>query len=103
MVARVNVKSDRQILDIFRKEILKEMRTLGRGVQRNVKAEAPRGRTGALRRKIKMRTGWDGKGPFVRITTTARRTSDGTTYRYGLAIQQRERYLQKGLQKTPRR
>lgn len=100
VVARIDVKDARTILRGIRRELLRELRKDGNRVRKAVRAETRRD-TGNLRRKIKMRTGWDADGPFVRITTTARNPRTG--YRYGLAQQQREQYLQRGLQRTPRR
>jgi hypothetical protein len=117
----VDVKSDRQIVRMYRTELLREIRKETRRVAKFVRGAAPR-KSGNLRRKIKAKAGWDADGPYGRITTTARRTStsrgagdigqirsDGrrsgrrTTFRYGLALQQQRHYLQKGLDRTPRR
>lgn len=108
MAEPVNVRSPRQIVQQYKREIAKELRTEGRRVVKEIKRGLPKGRTGNLRKKVRFRVKWDADGPYVRITTSARRrtkSEDGkvTTFRYGLAIQQREHYLQRGLQRTPRR
>lgn len=96
----VHIASDRTILRAIRKEVLRELRAEARRVRRFVKLAAPK-RTGNLNRKLKVRGGWDARGPYARVTTTARNPK--TRYRYGLAIQQKKHYLQRGLQSTPRR
>ncbi|MDR7278933.1 hypothetical protein [Catenuloplanes atrovinosus] len=108
MASRFDVRDTRSITRYYRRELLREMRREARRVRKAVVAAAPK-RTGTLRRKIKIRAGWDAHGPFARITTTARRdttsarTGRRTRFRYGLAIQQKDHYLQRGLQRTPRR
>lgn len=109
MGERVSAKDPRQIVRQYRKELTKAIRQEGNRVLKSVRAAAPKGRTGTLRRKVRLRVKFDAGGPFVRITTSARRrtrserTGRTTTYRYGLATQQSEHYLQRGLQRTPRR
>lgn len=107
MAGRVEAKSDYEILAVFRAEVLRFMRAEGGRVRTNVRAEM-RVRTGNARRRLKLKVGWDLAGPYARIVTTARRVSTGpdgrvTSFRYALAQQQHEHYLQKGLAKTPRR
>ena len=107
-MGEVQTKSSKQIIAQYKKELSRAMRDMGRPVLRAVRQAAPK-RTGSLRRKIKMRVKYDADGPFVRITTSARRTTrstrtgETTTFRYGLAEQQTHHYLQKGLDRTPRR
>lgn len=96
----VHIADDKAILRAIRKEVLRELRAEARRVRVFVKIAAPK-RTGNLRRKLKVKAGWDARGPWARVVTTAR--NPDTDYRYGLAIQQREHYLQRGLQSTPRR
>lgn len=101
-MARVEVKEAKQVLKQFRKEILKPLRQEANRVRKAIRAANRRHRrTGELDRRIKVRTGWDANGPFARITTSARNPKTG--FRYGLAIQQREHYMQRGLDRTPRR
>lgn len=100
MASDVHIRDARQFLRSIRKEILRELRVEANRVRKNVRAATPK-RTGTLNRKIKVRTGWDATGPYARITTTARNPK--TRFRYGLAIQQRTQYLERGLQRTPRR
>jgi hypothetical protein len=107
MPDKVVVRSHMQILRAYRKEILRALRVEGTRVRKNVRAEM-RKDTGNARRRLKMKSGFDSSGPYVRIVTTARRVSknkDGetTSFRYALAQQQKEHYLQRGLQRTPRR
>jgi hypothetical protein len=107
MADRIQVKSEFEILRLYRNELLRELRAAARPVHRNVRAAAPR-RTGNLRKRIRLKVGVDSRGPYARIVTTARRlttSEEGNTtlYRYGLAIQQYEDYLHRGLAKTPRR
>jgi hypothetical protein len=108
MADEVKVRSPQQIIRQYKREIAKELRVQGRRVVKEIKRSVRKGRTGNLRRKIKQRVKWDREEPYVRITTSARRVTkneDGkvTTFRYGLAIQQKEHYLQRGLDRTPRR
>ena len=108
-MADVEVRTDRQIIAQYKRELSAAMRDLARPVLKAVRSAAPKGRTGTLRRKIKAKVKYDADGPYVRITTSARRTSTSvrtrttTTYRYGLAEQGNLHYLQKGLDRTPRR
>lgn len=105
---RVDTQPTTAMLRIWRREILSALRKEGRRVLRHIRDESPQ-RTGNLRRRLKFRTGWDGAGPYARIVTTATRrsydpdTGRVTTFRYGLAIQQQDDYLGRGLRKTPRR
>lgn len=107
MADQVQVRSEYEILSAFRAELLRAMRVEGNRVRKNIRGEM-RADTGNARRRLKLKVGWDSAGPYARIVTTARRVSASrtgrvTAYRYGLAQQQREHYLQKGLAKTPRR
>ncbi len=105
MADRISVRDGRTILRLFRKEVLRELRAEARRVRKNVRAAAPKD-TGNLGRKLKVKAGWDARGPWARVVTTARRKPSEKYpkgYRYGLAIQQQTRYLQRGLQRTPRR
>jgi hypothetical protein len=108
MLTRVHVADERTILQAIRKEVLRELRKEANRLRRYVRAEAPKD-TGNLAKKLRVRTGWDAAGPYSRVLTGARRTTrdeDGTvtsTFRYGLALQQRTHFLQRGLQRTPRR
>jgi hypothetical protein len=105
---KVEPRPPQQIIRQYKRELAKELRAQGRRVMKEIKQVAPK-RSGNLRRKVKQRVKWDANGPYVRITTSARRvtknekTGKVTTFRYGLAIQQREHYLQRGLNRTPRR
>lgn len=96
----VHIADEKTILRAIRKEVLRELRAEARRVRKFVKIAAPK-RTGNLNRKLKVKGGWDAQGPWARVTTTARNPK--TRYRYGLAIQQKAHYLQRGLQSTPRR
>lgn len=96
----IHIASEKAILRLIRKEILRDLRAQARRVRVYVKAAAPKD-TGTLRRKLKVKAGWDASGPWARVVTTAR--NPRTQYRYGLAIQQQDHYLQRGLQRTPRR
>lgn len=107
MADRIQVKSEYEILRLYRNELVRALRAAARPVQRNAREEAPR-ESGNLRRRIRLKAGVDSRGPYARIVTTARRLSTSkkghtTLYRYGLAIQQHEDYLHRGLAKTPRR
>lgn len=107
-MTRVDVKSDRQIMRQFRREFAKAIRAEGARVRKAVRLVAPKGKTGKLRKNVKMRLKWDAQGPYVRIFTSARRITkneDGTVtmFRYGLAVQQDRDYLNKGLDRVPRR
>jgi hypothetical protein len=97
------------LLRAYKREVLRSMRIEGGRVRTSVRREVPK-RTGNLRKKIKLKTGWDSRGPYARIFTSARRiTRDAETkavtsmFRYGLARQQKDHYLQRGLARTPRR
>lgn len=109
MANRIKLRDPQQIIRQYRKEIARELRAEGRRVVRAIQRDLPKGRTGNLRKKVRLRVKFDQDGPYVRITTSARRrtkneeTGKVTTFRYGLAIQQRDHYLQKGLRRTPRR
>lgn len=108
MADQVEARSPQQIVRQYKREIAKELRAEGRRVVKEIQRGLPKGRTGNLRRKVRLRVLWDGAEPYVRITTSARRVSkneDGkvSIFRYGLARQQRDHYLQKGLDRTPRR
>lgn len=109
MADRITTRSPEQIVRQYRKELAKAIRAEGRRVVKNIQRDLPKGRTGNLRKKVKLRVKFDTGGPYVRITTSARRrtrneaTGKVTTFRYGLAIQQKKHYLQRGLQRTPRR
>lgn len=95
-------------LRAYRREVLRTMRREGARVRVAVRGEMRR-KTGNARRRLKLKVGWDSSGPYARIVTTARRVSRSdrtgrlTSFRYGLAQQQRENYLQRGLARTPRR
>lgn len=109
MAEQVHARTPQQIVRQYKREIAKELRAEGRRVVKEIKRGLPKGRTGNLRKKVRLRVKWDGAEPYVRITTSARRvtkserTGKTTSFRYGLAIQQQEHYLQRGLQRTPRR
>ena len=109
MADRVEPRSPELIVKQYRKELAKAIRAEGRRVVRTIQRDLPKGRTGNLRKKVRLRVKFDQDGPYVRITTSARRrtkneeTGKVTTFRYGLAIQQTDHYLQKGLRRTPRR
>jgi hypothetical protein len=101
----VHVRDDSTILRIIRKEVLRSLRDEARRVRKSVADAAPKV-SGNLRRKLKVRSGWDGRGPWARVITTARRqpsTKYPRGYRYGLTVQRKEHYLQEGLRRTPRR
>lgn len=109
MANTVKLRDRVTILRAYRREVLRAMRKEGARVRANVRKEAPV-KTGALRKKIGLKTGWDSRGPYARIYTSARRiTRDVDTkrftsmFRYGLARQQKDHYLQRGLARTPRR
>jgi hypothetical protein len=109
MADEVKTRTPEQIVKQYRKELTKALRAEGRRVVKEIQRGLPKGRTGNLRKKVKIRVKFDSDGPYVRITTSARRrtkdedTGKVTTFRYGLAIQQKQHYLQRGLQRTPRR
>jgi hypothetical protein len=108
MAEDVKVRSPQQIVRQYKRQIAKQLRAEARRVVKTIQRDLPKGRTGNLRRKIKLRVKWDRGEPYVRITTSARRVTkneDGktTVFRYGLAIQQKDHYLQRGLNRTPRR
>jgi hypothetical protein len=107
MPDKIVIRSHMRLMQLYRREILKQMRIEGQRVRKNVRLEM-RKKTGNARRRLKVKTGFDSRGPYARIVTTARRVStnkDGetTSFRYALAQQQKEHYLQRGLQRTPRR
>ncbi|AGL19499.1 hypothetical protein [Actinoplanes sp. N902-109] len=99
MAHRVHVDTAAYLQSI-RTQILALMRLQGNRVRDNVRDVAPH-RTGELDRKLRTRVGWDSLGPFARVSTWARNPRDG--YRYGLSLQYRRRYLERGLDRTPRR
>lgn len=105
---RVVARDPQIVLRAYRREVLRALRREGQRVRVNVQAEMRRD-TGNARRRLKLKTGWDSRGPYARIVTTARRVSRSkrtgrtTSFRYALAQQQREHYLQRGLARTPRR
>jgi len=109
MAEPVKARTPQQIVRQYRTELTREFRKLANRVLKEVRASAPKGKTGTLRRKIRSRIKWDADGPYARITTSARRvtkserTGKTTSFRYGLAIQQKAHYLQRGLNRTPRR
>jgi hypothetical protein len=108
MAEKVQARSPQQIVQQYKRQIAKQLRAEARRVVKTIQQDLPKGRTGNLRRKIKLRVKWDRGEPYVRITTSARRVTkneDGTVtqFRYGLAIQQKDHYLQRGLNRTPRR
>ena len=109
MADEVKVRSPEQIVRQYKRQIAKQLRAEARRVVKTIQRDLPKGRTGNLRRKIKLRVKWDRSEPYVRITTSARRvtknedTGKVTRFRYGLAIQQKDHYLQRGLNRTPRR
>jgi hypothetical protein len=107
MADRVKMRSEHEILLAFRTELLREMRSEGARVRRAIRPEM-RKKTGNGRRRLKLKVGVDSSGPYARIVTTAIRVSANkqggvTSFRYGLAQQQKEHYLQAGLARTPRR
>lgn len=113
MAAGLRVRDLRKELRALARPILTELRVEASRVRKSIRAVAPKSTIGGpdghggrlppgqLRRKLKVRTGIDADGPWARVTTTARNPK--TKYRYGLAIQQHEHYLQRGLNSTPRR
>lgn len=113
MAAGLRIRDLRKELRGLARPILTELRIEAYRVRKSIRAVAPvssiggpdgnggRLPPGQLRRKLKVRTGIDANGPWARVTTTARNPK--TRYRYGLAIQQRKHYLQRGLDSTPRR
>jgi hypothetical protein len=109
MAEPVKARTPQQIVKQYRTELTREIRKEANRVLKEVRAAARKGKTGNLRRKIKSRVRWDADGPYARITTSARRVTKSertrrtTTFRYGLALQQRDHYLQRGLNRTPRR
>jgi hypothetical protein len=107
MPDKVVVRSHMQIMQMYRRELLRALRVEAQRVRKNVQVEM-RKDSGNARRRLKLKTGFDSRGPYVRIVTTARRVSTSkkgntTSFRYALAQQQKEHYLQRGLQRTPRR
>lgn len=108
MPDRVTVKDPAPLLRAYRREVLRALRREGARVRVAIRAEMRR-KTGNARRRLKLKTGWDSRGPYARIVTTARRVSRSkksgrvTSFRYALAQQQKEHYLQRGLARTPRR
>lgn len=106
---RVVVRDTMPLLRLYRREVLRVLRREAVRVRASIRAEVPE-ETGELRKRIKVKTGWDSAGPWARVTTSARRiTRDKETrevtsmFRYGLARQQRDHYMQRGLARTPRR
>jgi hypothetical protein len=103
-----DVRDLRAFMRSIQKQGRTELRKEANRVRRFVRRSAPK-KSGNLRRKVKVKTGVDQHGPWARVITTARRTTttseDGhrTTFRYGLAIQQKQQYLEQGLRRTPRR
>jgi hypothetical protein len=107
MPDKVVVRGGLRLMQLYRRELLRALRVEAQRVRKSVQGEMRRD-TGNARRRLKLKTGFDSRGPYARIVTTARRVSrnkDGrtTSFRYALAQQQREHYLQRGLQRTPRR
>lgn len=108
MVREADVKDLRAYMRSIQKEGRTALRKEANRVRRFVRQNAPK-QSGNLRRKIRVRAGVDQNGPWARVITSARRTTTSkdtgkrSTFRYGLAIQQREQYLEKGLRSTPRR
>lgn len=87
-------------LESIRTQVLKVMRAEGNRVRRTIRTVAPE-RTGRLKQRLKLKVGWDRYGPYARVSTWARDPKTG--YRYGIAIQYKQRYLERGLDRTPRR
>jgi hypothetical protein len=107
MPDKVVVRGGLRLMQLYRRELLRALRVEAQRVRKSVQGEMRRD-TGNARRRLKLKTGFDSRGPYARIVTTARRVSknkDGeyTSFRYALAQQQKEHYLQRGLQRTPRR
>lgn len=102
MASRIVLKDTRAYLRSIQRQIRGELRKEALRVRNNIRLEArSHRRTGQLERRIRARTGVDAFGPYARITTSARNPK--TRFRYGLAIQQRDHYMQRGLAMTPRR
>lgn len=106
---RITVHDHMPMLRAYRRQILRALRAEAVRVRENIRDDVPK-RSGELRKKIKVKTGWDSSGPYARVITSARRiTRDAETrevtsmFRYGLARQQRDHYMQRGLARTPRR
>lgn len=108
-MAEIDLRDTKRYLRGIAKQVRTQLRKEATRVRKEIRAEVrSHRRTGELERKIRVRTGIDAQGPYARITTSARRTTtaeDGTktTFRYGLALAQREHYMKRGLQRTPRR
>lgn len=99
MANRVHVDSA-GYLEAIRAQVLKLMRAEGNRVRRTIRTVAPE-RSGRLKQRLKLKVGWDRSGPFARVSTWARDPKTG--FRYGLALQKRRQYLERGLDRTPRR
>jgi hypothetical protein len=96
---RVHVDSA-AYLESIRTPVLKLMRREGNRVRRYVRVDAPQ-RSGRLKARLKVKVGWDRSGPYARVSTWARDPATG--FRYGLALQMKRQYLERGLNRTPRR
>jgi hypothetical protein len=109
MADRIEMKDTKRYLRGIARQMRGQLRKEANRVRKSIRLEvADHKRTGELSRKIKVKTGIDALGAYARITTSARRvtrSADGkkTTFRYGLALAQREHYMQRGLTRTPRR
>jgi hypothetical protein len=75
------------------------MRRQGNRVRQHIREVAPE-ESGELKRKLRVRVGTDRHGPYAWISTGARNPRTG--FRYGLNLEQRKRYLEEGLRRTPR-
>lgn len=100
-MARVDVREEREWLRILSKEILGSLRSEARRVRSNIQDVAPRDSGNLARRGLKIRAGVDAAGPWARVTAVARNPK--TRFRYGLSLQQKRHYLERGLDRTPRR
>lgn len=86
-------------LESIRTPVLRVMRAAGNRVRRNIRAVAPE-RSGRLKRRLKVKVGWDRLGPYSRVSTWAKDPKTG--FRYGLALQMKRKYLERGVDRTPR-
>jgi hypothetical protein len=86
MPDKIVVRDHYRIMQLYRREILRALRVEAQRVRKNVQQEMRRD-TGNARRRLRLKTGFDSRGPYARIVTTARRVSTSkagntTSFRY---------------------
>lgn len=102
MPDRVDMHVDEWLRDAgVRVAVERFMRRQADRVREQIRADAetPQ-KTGELKRAMRNRVGYDRLGPYAFISTRARNPETG--YRYALALDQKKKYMERGLRRTPR-